>query len=185
MALIRKSDLEARIGRDLTTEEATAFTTLVAANERYLEDLIGSSLTSTTPTTRLYDGGLQHTPIDPCTSVTAIAIVDDDAVVYDTLDTTDYTVEPVNKTLKTMVRYRNGRLPVGINNVRVSATFSLAGDSGATAIAKNALLDMLTDQIENKDNVVRESIEGYTVEFGNIKESESIKALRSLIPPVL
>jgi hypothetical protein len=39
MALVSQSDLEARLGRPLTAEEATAFTSINAAHQAYIENL--------------------------------------------------------------------------------------------------------------------------------------------------
>ena len=60
MALIEQSDLEARLGRSLTAEEASAFTIVNTANQAYVEGMIGSSVESVAEATRYFDGGVQH-----------------------------------------------------------------------------------------------------------------------------
>lgn len=190
MALIKQGEVEQRLGRLLTEEESGAFQSINEAIQIQIEDMLGSSVEQATATERYYDGGVQHLRIDPCTEVTAVRYVDDDQVIDDTLDTTDYTVEPVNRTLKTMIRYRPGRLSIGINNIRVTAKFSVWGDTRARAIVKNAMLDMLVQAINSVSSgangkIKRESIEGYMVEYESMTETDNMKALQTLISPMV
>lgn len=193
MALISQSDLEARLGRSLTAAEASAFTLKNAANQAWIERYLGSAVESVSESTRYFDGGLQHIPIDPCTNISSIKIADDDLIVTDTLDTTDYTLEPQNRELKYLIRWRPGKITRGINNIQVTAKFSIYEDTDALNIVKSILLDMLIDQIPETDNandIVRESIEGYAVEYGSTSSSSSISVssmelLNTLVPPVV
>lgn len=184
MALISQSDLEARLQRSLTAEEATAFTIINSAVQAYVEKLIGSSVESKTATTRYFDGGVQHRRIDPCTDITAVAYVDDDQVVYSTFDTTDYTKEPINRTLKTMLRNRAGRFAVGINNVAVTAKFSIYGDTDVLNIVKDAILSALEGEINNNSNIKAESIEGYSITYASTEAKASLDKLKYLFPEV-
>lgn len=184
MALVSQSDFEARLGRSLTAEEASAFTVINAALQAHVERLIGSSVESVSATTRYYDGGVQHLSIDPCTNITAIDAVDDDQVSTYTYDTSDYTAEPINRTLKNWVRHRSGKLFRGINNIRVTAKFSIYGDEGLRNIVKNAILEGLSSEIENTDNVLKESIEGYSVEYATTETKNALSGLKYLFPGV-
>lgn len=103
--------------------------------------MIGSSIESVSASTRLYDGGVQHLSIDPCTSITAVKYVDDDTDVEYTFDSSDYTAEPVNRTLKTMLRNRAGKFGTGMNNVQVTAKFSIYEDTATLSVVKDALLN--------------------------------------------
>lgn len=185
MALISQSDLEARLGRSLTTEEASAFTIINAANQAYVERLINSGVESVSATTRYYDGGLQHLPIDPCTSLSTLALVDDDQAVTYTYDTTDYTVEPVNRSLKTMLRHRSGKFVNGINCLAVTAKFSIYDDANTLSIIKDALLNSLVSEIDNSDNILKESIEGYSVEFAKAQTKSNLDKLSFLFPEII
>lgn len=193
MALITQSDLEERLGRSLTDDEASAFTIQNDAAQAYVERMLGSSVESVSATTRYYDGGRQHIPIDPATDVTILNLVDDDSIVTDTLDTTDYVLEPQNRELKYMVRWRSSYFPTGINNLKVTAKFSIYEDEAARNIVKNVILDMLTQTIRdtstaNNSNIKRESIEGYSVEYGDSSSSlttASITNLNLLLPPMI
>lgn len=184
MALISQAELEARIGRPLTSEEASAYPLINAANQTYVERMIGSSVESVTPVTRYYDGGVQHLRIDPCTSITAVTWVDDDQVVNSTFDTTDYTKEPINQTLKTMIRYRPGRFMRGMNNIAITAKFSIYEDTGTLNIVKDALLSALESEIDNSGDIQKESIEGYSVEFAKTETKAALNKLKYLFPEV-
>lgn len=184
MALINQSDLQARIKRTLTAEEASAFTVLNDSLQASVEALIGSDLEEAGASTRVYDGGVQHLAIDPCTAVTALELVDDDAVKTYDYDTTDYTVEPANRTLKTLLRHRYGPFITGINNIRVTAKFSIYDDTKTLNIVKDAMLDALASEIQNTDNLVKESIEGYTREFATTESKQALKRIAYLFPRV-
>lgn len=184
MALISSTELEQRIGRSLTSDEASSFTLLNNALQAIVEKMIGSSVESVSPSTRYYDGGVQHLAIDPCTSVTALTYVYDDQVVESTFDTTDYTVEPVNKTLKTMLRNRSGKFWDGINNVAVTAKFSIYEDTTTLNIVKSALLESLVSELSNTDNVQRESIEGYSIEYMTSETKDNLSAIKFLFPGI-
>lgn len=185
MALIAQSDLEARLGRSLTAEEASAFTIINSANQAYVEQIIGSSVEPVEVSTRYFDGGLQHLPIDPCTDIESIKYVDDDQVIEDTVDTTDYTKQPVNRTCKTMIRHRAGAFPTGMNNIAVAAKFSINGDTSILAIIKDALLGGLTSEITASGNIQKESIEGYSVEYASTETKSMLDRVKTLFPEII
>jgi len=125
MALINQADLEAKLSRSLTIDEQNAFINVNDSLQSYVESIIGSSVESQELSYRYYDGGVQHLSIDPCTSLSVVDMVDDDQVSTYTYDTTDYTTEPINRTLKRYLRHRSGAFQRGINNIRVRAKFSI------------------------------------------------------------
>lgn len=185
MALISQSDLEARLGRSLTSEEASAFTIINNANQSYIEKLIGSNVENESASTRYYDGGVQHRAIDPCTDISAVKYVDADNNVDLTLDTSDYTTEPVNATLKTMIRFRYGKYNNGINNLAVTAKFTIYNDTKTLNIVKDALLESLVSEIDNSDNILKESIEGYSVEFASTETKNKLNSIKYLFPEII
>ena len=185
MALIEQSDLETRLGRLLTTDEASDFLIINAANQSYVEKLIGSSLETASETTRYYDGGVQHLKIDPCTNLTSIQLVDVDQSVIETIDSDYYTSEPINKTLKTMIRYRYGKFYCGINNISVTAKFSIAGDVDTINIVKNAMIEALVSEIDNSSEIIKESIEGYSVELAQTATKNSLDSIKYLFPEII
>lgn len=184
MALITQSDIEARLGRSLTAEETTTFTIVNNALQSKVELMIGSDVEEVSETTRYFDGGVQHLPINPCTNITSVKLVDDDQVATDTYDTTDYTTEPINKTLKTMLRHRSGAFSIGINNIAVAAKFSIYGDTDTLNIVKDAMINALVSEVNNSDNIKRESIEGYSIEYATTETKNSLASIKYLFPEI-
>lgn len=180
MALVNQADLEARLGRSLTSEESTAFSTINSANQKFVEELIGSSLETASATNRLYDGGKQNLAIDPCTEIASIKRIDEYGNVDDTYATSDYTTEPVNKTLKQWVRHRYGRFSNGFNNIQVNAKFSIAGDTEMQTLVKDILLDVLEAQVTDARYKTKESIEGYSVEYSDTDTKAALNKLGTL-----
>jgi hypothetical protein len=183
MALITQADLQARLQRNLTAEESSAFTTINAALQAEVERMIGSSVEAVDPSTRYYDGGYQHLAIDPCTDVTSVRQVgDDDSLIYAYV-TTDFAVEPRNRTLKRMIRHRTSRGFVhGIGNVAVTAKFSIHDDAETLAIVKNAMLEALISEMDNSDNILKESLEGYSVEYAKAETKNNLASIKYLFP---
>ena len=184
MALITQSDIEARLDRSLTAEETTTFTIVNNALQSKVELMIGSDVESVSETTRYYDGGVQHLPINPCTNITSVKLVNDDQVATDTYDTTDYTTEPINKTLKTMLRHRSGAFSTGINNIAIAAKFSIYGDTDTLNIVKDAMINALVSEVNNSDNIKRESIEGYSIEYATTETKNSLASIKYLFPEI-
>lgn len=184
MALISQSDLEARLGRSLTAEETSAFTLINASLQSQIEEYIGSSIETASATSRYFDGGVQHLKINPCTNITAVEYVDDYNTSYYTVLTSDYTTEPVNKTLKTMLRHRV-QFPVGINNIKITAKFSIYADTATLNIIKDAMLNALVSEVQSTDNIKRESIEGYSVEYATVESKNALSTVKMLFPEVI
>lgn len=185
MALVSQAELEARLKRSLTTEEASAFPLINAAIQAYVERIIGSSVEAVSATTRYYDGGLQHTVIDPVTDVISVNQVDDDDTSIYTYDTSDYALDPRKNTIKTMLRHRNGPLMRGINNITVTGKFSIYADENIRNIVKDAILNALTSEIQNTDNIIKESIEGYSVQYAQSDTVASLNRIKYLFPNIL
>lgn len=185
MALVAQSDVEARLDRALTASEISDFNIINPANQAYVEKMIGSSVETATEATRYYDGGVQHLKIDPCTAITAVKLVDEDQVVIETIDSSDYSKEPINRTLKTMIRYRFGKLYTGINNIGVTAKFSIYDDTAILSVVKNALIEAIISEVDNSDNILKESIEGYSVEFAKTSTKNSLDSVKYLFPEII
>jgi len=184
MSLVSQSDLEARLGRPLTAEEATAFTVVNAANQAYIEKIIGSSVEAVSPSTRYYDGDVENLTIDPCTDISAVFYVDQYENNVTTLTTDQYIAEPRNRTMKTWLRSRLGEFWCGMNNVAVTAKFSINADANVLAIVKDALLASLEAEVSNTQNITRESIEGYSVEFASSQTKDALNKLKLIFPGV-
>jgi hypothetical protein len=185
MALVTESELEQRLSRSLTTDESSAFTLINSAMQAYVENMIGSSLETETASTRYYDGGFQNLKIDPCTSITAVKLVDENQDDIETIDSEYYIQEPLNKTLKTMIRYRFGKLYGGMRNIAVTAQFSIAGDTNTVGVIKDAMLDALMSEIDNSETILKESIEGYSVEMAQPETKSSLANIKFLFPEII
>lgn len=184
MALISQSDLEAKLGRSLTSEEVTYFGVLNPALQTLVEEQIGSSVESVSETTHYYDGGVQHLDINPCTDISSVKLVDDDYIVLDTYDTSDYAPYPKHKTVKTMIRHRS-KFMTGLENIAVTAKFSIYADTNIRAVIKNALLEILASEINDSDNIKRESIEGYSVEYIQQEYKDAFSSIYAIFPEII
>ena len=184
MALVSQSDLEQRLGRSLTGEEINAFSTINNATQAHIERMIGSSVESVSESTRYYDGDLQNLAIDPCTNVTEVKYIDNNGIGQFVYDTADYTVEPVNRTCKTMLRYRWGEFDEGMNAIAVKAKFSIYDDVQVRNVIKDAILTALTAEINNNSNVKSESIEGYSITYASTEARSALDKIAYLFPEV-
>lgn len=185
MALLSQSDLEAKLGRSLTANEATNFALVNVANQTYVEKLIGSSVESETAATRYYDGGVRFLKINPCTSVTAVKFVDAGQAVVETIDSSDYVLDPINETIKTQITSRYGRFASGFANIAVTAKFSIYDDSDVLALVKNAMLDALASELTDTDSILKKSIEGYSVEYAKSETKNALDKIGLLFPEII
>jgi hypothetical protein len=185
MSLISQTELEQRLGRTLTTDEASAFTLINSANQSYVEKMIGSKLEAVNETTRYYDGGVRFLKIDPCTDISALNYVDEDYTLIETIDESDYIEEPLNSTLKTQITSRYGKLYSGFKNFGVTAKFSIAGDTDIVNVVKSAMLDALESEIDNSEAIIKESIEGYSVEKAQTQTKNSLDKIKFIFPGII
>lgn len=184
MALVSQGDLEQRLGRSLTGEESNAFSTINNASQAHIERMIGSSIESVSASTRYYDGNLQNLAIDPCTAVTQVSYIDNNAIGQFVYDTADYTVEPINRTCKTMLRYRWGAFDEGLNGIAVTAKFSIYDDAQVLSVVKDAILTALTAEINNNSNVKSESLEGYSITYASTEARNALDKIAYLFPEI-
>jgi len=184
MSLVSQSDLEQKLGRGLTDEEANAFSSINSAVQSHIEKMIGSSVEPALPSIRYYDGDLQHLAIDPCTSLTEVKYIDNNGIGQYIFETEDYTVEPVNRTCKTMLRYRWGKFDNGLNAIAVTATYSIYADVTIRNIVIDAILTALTAEINNTSNVKAESIEGYSITYADTETKNALDKIAYLFPSI-
>ena len=83
-----------------------------------------------------------------------------------------------------MLRNRDGKFVTGINNIAVTAKFSIYEDTNTLNIVKSALLESLVSEISNNDNIQRESIEGYSVDYVTDQTKDNLSAIKFLFPGV-
>jgi len=185
MALITQSDLEARLQRSLTNAEQSAFPVVNSAIQTYVEGMIGSSVEEVEASTRYYDGGIQYLAIDPSTDISAVTYVDDESHVKSTFLTSEYIGAPANRTLKTSLRRRYGRFNSGFGNIAITAKFSIYGDEKMRNVVKDAILQALVSEIQNTGNTVKESIEGYSVEYATTEAKSALNSIKFFFPGVM
>lgn len=168
MSYTSQSNVESLLKRELLGEEESVLALVFDVVEKYINERVGGSFGTVTPTTRLYDGnGERILDIDPCTDVTAIEVVDRDGDVTKTYDLDDVVLRPINDTVKRWVELRYFGFVKGFANIRVSAKFSL-GDvpSDIEYLATYLTTKYFNDYITG--NLKSESIEGYSRTFGEM-----------------
>lgn len=185
MALITQTDIEAKLGRSLSADEIQTFNLLNLSIQAYVERMIGSSVEDVAPSTRYYDGGVMNMSINPCTDITEVKYVDENQATEYAFLENEVTKEPVNRTLKTMIRNRYIQFNTGFNNVAVTAKFSIYGDENMRNIVKSALIDMIAEGVENKEDILSETIEGYSINYDKMSSTKSVDALKMLFYGVI
>jgi hypothetical protein len=83
-----------------------------------------------------------------------------------------------------MVCNRLGLLNAGINNVAVTAKFSIYEDTATLNMVKDAMISAMLVQVENTDNIKKQSIEGYSVEFATTEIKNTLDTVKYLFPEV-
>jgi hypothetical protein len=177
-----KQTLEAYLKRTLTESEDALFSVLNPQIKKAIDDYTDSNFSKVDPSTRYYDVGRDQTMVvdlDPCTDVTAVAIVDNDNVVQDTYDANTYILEPQNEPVKREIRYRNAYWPQGEANIAVTARFSewVNGVPEDITIAATRLAaTMLNTFNTQSDNgtIKSESLEGHRIEYADVASSSGM-----------
>jgi len=178
--------IEQQLQRSLTDEEKGLLTTLIPAVDLWIDRTLNTTfIEKEAVETRYFDGRGPLIEIDPCTGVTAISAVDwQDTSVADYTTGVDYLLEPVNSNVKNLVRFGGGYgypwvdqsiMPVADrtnNRLAVTAKFSEYDDGVpediqivATRICGGLIGESYSNQA-NDTNLKSESIEGYSVTFG-------------------
>lgn len=172
--------IAAFLKRDLTSNEQLTLSILIPSVMRWIDRTVGYTFLEVAETTRVYDGGESSIDIDPAYEITAVKSIDDageDNYTY-TL-TSEYLLEPLNETIKTEIRRRNGYFPIGESRIAVTGKFS-GWDNGVpediTMIATKIAADVLTMASSNASNVQSESLEGHSVTYSSGNEDSISQA---------
>ena len=164
--------IEQQLQRSLTAYEISSLTTLIPAIKTWIDGDLNTTFDQASPESRYYDVEGRYISIEPCTSISAVSVVDwyrNVVVTYTSPE--QYEALPLNKTVKTQIRLRYCPI-VSDGALKVTATFSQY-DGGvpadiqlaATRIA-SALIGRSASGAETS-GVVKESIEGYSVDYGS------------------
>lgn len=162
-----------QLQRDLTTSEEGLLTTLIPAVDTWIDRELGTTFIEKESTeTRYFDIEGRNIIIDPCTDIDTVKLVNWDRTVVATYTSLEhYLALPLNETVKREIQMR--WTPIHQDGaLQVVAKFT-EYDNGvpediqivATRIA-SALIGRSASGAETS-GVVRESIEGYTVDYGS------------------
>lgn len=171
MAYTSQTLIEQYLQRALTASEVSFLTTLIPAVKLFIDQKLNSTFDSANVTTRVYEGGVQHLDIDPASSITAVASLDDYGVTqYTYTENQEYTLSPANSTIKTEVIARGFKFPFGDNRIAVTANFSEYDGAVpqdielvATRICAGIINQGKVDS--SGGNVSSESLEGHSISY--------------------
>lgn len=167
MSYTSQANIEAFLGRNLTTSEEAYLDLLLALVDTTIDEMLGGSYNPVV-TTKYYDGGYRIISIDPCYSITEVSVVDSDAnntVLDSYVLGEDLELQPINDTVKTYLEKRFGRFPIGIGKIGVSATFGLGANPPDSVVYLATYMAGIAISGAAQGGKKRESIEGYSVEF--------------------
>lgn len=172
MAYTSQSNIEAFLGRSLTTSESNILTQTFATVDAFINnelDYMGAEpvgFGDVSETTRYYDGGTKIIDIHPCDTVTAVKRVYDDETESHTYTLNeDFELRPRNGTTKKYIHSRIGAFTKGVANIAVTAMFRWGSSvpSDIEWLATYLSSHLFSDSF--KTGVKTESIEGYSRAF--------------------
>lgn len=178
------------IGRDLEASEVTLLeVVLIPAVKQFIDRYTSTTFDLAEPSTRYYDAECGNIiDIDPCSSVTEVAFVDQELDTVETLDTDTFSLYPLNDEIKTYIKLRF-RASAGIAKVKVTGIFSSAiGEVPADIMLVathicGGILNSRTNQ-----GVKSETIEGHSITYDLERiamEDPTIKQALDMRRPVL
>ena len=162
-----------QLQRDLTQYEEDLLTTLIPAIDIWIDRELGSTFIEKESTeTRYFDIEGRDIVIDPCTDIASVKLVNWDRTVVATYTSLEnYLARPLNETVKRDIQMRWHPI-VADGSLEVVAKFSEYDEGvpediqiAATRIA-SGLIGRSASGAETS-GVVKESIEGYSVDYGS------------------
>jgi hypothetical protein len=167
-----QAQIEQQLQRSLNQYEIDSLTTLIPAIKTWIDGDLNTTFDSASPESRYYDIEGNYISIEPSTSISAVSVVDwyrNVVVTYTSPE--QYEALPLNKTVKTQIRLRYCPI-VSDGALKVTATFSQY-DGGVPADVQLAATRIAAGLIGRSasgaetSGVVKESIEGYSVDYGS------------------
>jgi hypothetical protein len=165
-----QAKIEAYLKRSLTAYEVTLIGIAIPAVKEYIDHYTTQTFdVDATDTTRYYDGDTCELMIDPITSITSLSYVDSTGTdVEDYVVNDDYYALPRGQAPYTSLRIAAGEFPRGVGVMKLVGKF---GRTLPDAISTAATV-LVADLIENASSDVKsESIEGYSVTYDSIRQS--------------
>lgn len=180
--------------RTLSANETSALSGFIlAAIDAWIDRQLQSHFGSVGETTREYDGGWHTVDIDPCQSITAVKILNNDGTDGSTYtDLTDYVAEPANDDIKRELVHRGrGRFPRGQQRIAVTAKFSEYDFTNNTVpsdivLAATRLAGGILAGGKSQGSggtVASESLEGHSISYDT--NSDAIDAIAAADPIIM
>jgi len=109
MAYSTQAQIEAILGRDLTSQEKLSLIALSPAVDAWIVSQTGTSFSGSTLTTKYYDANSPIVDFDIAYDVQSVALVstDDNSVIYTYTEGTEYVLAPYNSEIKTYLEKRS------------------------------------------------------------------------------
>jgi len=169
---ITKTDVENRLNRTLTDEEATIVEDLmIPAIQKYVENYTGRYFEAQSSADYWYLGkDKYYLEIDEFLTVSSIKAYDSDGDLQDTLDTSDYELFPYNTDYKNLVHSLEGHFA----DYKYKVTGELGYSTTAPYDIKLVCLELVSGLVDRKSGITKESIEGYSYELGNLVENNPV-----------
>lgn len=171
MAYTSRILVENFVQRALSENEVASLAFIIPAVKDWLDKRLNSTFDEVTPTVRYYDGGVRNLDIDPCTAITQVEAINDDASdSYIYTQPTEIVVEPQNDNVKREIRKRLAAFPRGTHRIAVTANFS-EYDEGVPydiQLAATRLAGAVLNQgkyASSGGNLLEEELEGHRIRF--------------------
>jgi len=174
MAYATTSDLANYLGRALTTQESAMFTIYLGGVTNSINSYTSRQFEIASAGSKLYNGtGTKCLYVDDMTVITSINYVDvDTTTVLSTFASTDFLAYPLNTTPKQWIEVRGGWFERGEANIKIAGTFGYA--SAIPSAITMATVISIADYINNPEQLLSESIEGYSRTFGSGTTNTSV-----------
>ncbi|WP_438979905.1 hypothetical protein [Polynucleobacter sp.] len=178
MGYTTKKNIENYLKRELSSTEDGNIELLILATDQAIDAYCGRTFSKNDDeeVTRYYDGsGTNDLIIDDFMSITSVELVDIDENNIKTFETDEYVTYPLNSETITRVHGYGTWFPRGHKNVRIIGVPGYSIDV-PEAIQLAATM-MISSYITNPQNLTKESIEGYSREFGPSAITNDVSSL--------
>lgn len=160
------------LNRNLTEREATIIKTVIDSVTDYINNETGDTWeTTATGVARYFTGGEPLLIIDSCLNIESVQHVDADGNILYDYEATEYNAYPLNRTTKTQLEHFP-RWPKGTGQIKVTGKWGQS--DGVPSDIQLAATILASAVFQNEtDNIKSESIEGYSVTYSDVKQTNS------------
>ena len=162
-----------QLQRDLNQYEEDLLATLIPAVDDWIDNYLGTTFIEKDSTeTRYFDIEGRVADIDPCTEITTLKLVDWERNVVATYTSLEnYLALPLNETVKTQIQFRNYpvRSEGGLEVVAKFSEYNEGVPEDIQVVATRICSQLVGRSASGAETsgVVKESIEGYSVDYGS------------------